>query len=84
MRKSSFSYEGLCVIRNRSSVNAFDVKQILKDKINGVHVPQFKIAYILDTTHPSYEKLVKLCHEVHYIWWENQYLELQEWEDRIK
>ena len=27
------------------------------------------------------EKLVKLCYGVHYMWWVNQYLELQEWED---
>ena len=28
--------------------------------------------------------MVQLCHEVHYMWWRNQLLELQEWEDFIK
>ena len=27
----------------------------LKDKINGVHVTQFQLAYIIDTTHPSHK-----------------------------
>ena len=52
---------------------------LLKDKINGIRVPQFKLAYICDTTYPSHKNLVKLCSEVHYMWWINQYLELHEW-----
>ena len=40
----------------------------LKDKINGVRVPQFQLDYICGTTHPSHKHLVKLCCEVHYIW----------------
>ena len=48
----------------------------LKDNINGVRVPQFQLAYICNTTHPSHKKLVKLCREVHYMCYEDQYLEL--------
>ena len=48
--------------------------RFLKDKINGVHVPQFKLTYICSTTNPSQKSLVKLCNEVHYMWWGNQYL----------
>ena len=58
--------------------------RFLKDKMNGVHVQRFKIAYICDTTDSSHKTLVKLCHEVHHMWWGNQYLELQEWKDSIK
>ena len=58
--------------------------RILKDQINGVCVPPFQLAYISDTTHSSHRNLVWLCCEVHYMWWKNQYLELQEWQDCIK
>ena len=51
--------------------------RFLRDKINGVRVPQFQLDYIRDTTDPSHKNLVKLCCEVHYMWWVNQYLELQ-------
>ena len=51
----------------------------LKYKINGVHVTQFQLAYIRNTTHIS-QKMVKLCHEVHNVWWGNSNLELQECE----
>ena len=30
------------------------------------------------------KKLVKLCCDVNYTWWGNQYLEMKEWEDCIK
>ena len=50
----------------------------LKDKIDGVCVPQFKLAYIRETTHTLHKHLVKLCCEEYYVWWENQHLELQE------
>ena len=48
----------------------------LKDKIHGVRITKFQLAYI--------RKMVKLCWVVHYIWWGNEYLELKEWEDCIK
>ena len=48
--------------------------RFLKDHINGVHVPQFQIAYIFETTCPPHKHLVKLCWEVHNMWWVNQYL----------
>ena len=44
--------------------------RFLKDKINVVCVPQFQLAFNCDTTHPSHKNLVKLCLEVHYMWWE--------------
>ena len=47
---------------------------LLKDKTDGFRVPPFQIAYICDTTHTSHKNLVKLCREVHYMWWVNQYL----------
>ena len=56
----------------------------LKENTDGFCVPQFQIYYIRDTTHPSHKNLVKFFHEVHYMWWGNQYLELQEWEDSIE
>ena len=57
--------------------------RFLKGEINVVHIPQFKLAYIRNTTHYSLF-FVKLCREVHYVWWGNQDLEQQEWEDCIK
>ena len=44
----------------------------IKEKIGGVCVPQFQLAYICDTTHPSNKKLVRLCRELHYMWWITQ------------
>ena len=35
-----------------SQLMYFMSTRCLKDKINGVRVPQFKVAYIFDTTHP--------------------------------
>ena len=59
----------LCDIWYRLSLNLSYVKQILKIKnIIGFRVPQFQLAYISNTTHPSYIKLFKLCREVHYMW----------------
>ena len=57
--------------------------RFLKYKIGGFHVPQFQLAYICSTTHLSRKYFVKLCHKVHYMWWTNQDLGLQEWEDCI-
>ena len=57
---------------------------LLKDKINGVRIPRFQLAYIHSKTHPLHKTLVKLCRKVHYMWWLNQYLELQKWKDFIK
>ena len=56
----------------------------LKYKIDGVHVTLFQLACICNTTHPSHNVFVELCHEVHYMWWGNQELELQEWDYCIK
>ena len=53
----------------------------LKDKIDGVRVTQFQLAYIRNTTHNSHKNLVTLCCEVNYMWRGNQDLEMQEWED---
>ena len=47
--------------------------RFLKDSTDGVCVPQFQLTYIHNTTHPSHTFLVKLCREVHYMWWVNQY-----------
>ena len=46
----------------------FMYTRFLKENIDGVRVPQFKLAYICDTTHPSNKILVRLCCEVHYVW----------------
>ena len=43
----------------------------LKEKINGVSITQFQLSYICNKTHPSLKNMVELCHEVHYMWWEN-------------
>ena len=56
----------------------------LKYKINGVCVTQFQLSYIHNTTYHPHTNLVKFCCEVHYMWWWNQDLELQEWEYCIK
>ena len=56
----------------------------LKYKINRVCVPQFQLAYICNTTNSSHKHAVKLCCGVNHMWWVNQYLELQEWQDYIK
>ena len=55
-----------------------------KYNVDGVCVPHFHLAYICDTTHPSFKVFVKVCCEVHHMRWGNQYLKLQEWEDCIK
>ena len=44
----------------------------LKYNIYIVCNPQFQLAYIRNTTHPSHKKLVELCCEVHYTWWGDQ------------
>ena len=46
--------------------------RFLKDNIDVVSAPQFKLAYIRDTTHPSNKILSGLCLELHYMWWLNQ------------
>ena len=51
--------------------------RFLKYKIYGVRVPKFQITYIRDTTHPSHNVFDRLCHEVHYMFFGNQELELQ-------
>ena len=58
--------------------------RFLKVNIDGVCLTQFQLAYISDTTNPSHKILVKLCREVHYMWWGNQELEIQEWGGLIK
>ena len=50
----------------------------LKDNIDVVCFTHLKISYIRDTNHPLHKNLVDFCREVHYMWWGNQYLELQE------
>ena len=52
--------------------------------MNGVSVPQFQLAYICDTNHPSHNTLFKLCREVRYVWWGYRELELKECKDYIK
>ena len=52
--------------------------RLLKYKIDGVRFPQFQLAYSCDIRHPSHKKLVKLCENVHYMWWGNQELEIKE------
>ena len=44
----------------------------LKDMINEVHVTQFKLDYIYNTTHISHKNVCKLCREIHHMWWVNQ------------
>ena len=51
---------------------------LLNGNIYVFRVPQLQLAYICDTTDPLHKKLVKLCREVHCMWWGNQELELQE------
>ena len=70
-------------IKDRQSMY-FMSTGFLKDNINGVRVPQLQLAYIHHRNNPSGKNLVKLCHELHYMWWGNKYLELQEWEGCIK
>ena len=50
--------------------------RILKDNIDWVRVPQFQLDFVHNTTHTSHKVLVKLCYEVHYMWWGNQELGL--------
>ena len=49
--------------------------RLLEDDIDGVCVTKFQLAYIHDKTHPLHNCFVKLCSDVHYIWWINQGLE---------
>ena len=51
--------------------------KFLKVNIDGVHVPQFQPNYICDTTHHLNKNLFNTCHEVHYMLWVHQELELQ-------
>ena len=46
--------------------------RLLKENIDGVSVTQFQLAYILKKNHLSNKTLVKLCSEVHYMWWRNK------------
>ena len=56
----------------------------LECNFDGVHVLKSQLSHIFNTTHPSQNILVKLCHDVHYMWWGDQELELQEWKYHIK
>ena len=47
---------------------------ILKEKFDGIYVPQFQLAYICDMNLPSHKQMVKLCHDVNYILWCKQEL----------
>ena len=58
--------------------------RFLKYRIGGVDVPQFQLYYIRDTKYPLHKIMVKFCHELRFMWWVNQELELQEWGDFIK
>ena len=42
--------------------------RLLKGKINGFRVSQFQLAYIREKNNPLHIHLVKLCHELHYMW----------------
>ena len=44
---------------------------LLKYNINGFRVTQFQLDYICDTNHHSHKTVVKLCHELHCMWWRN-------------
>ena len=44
---------------------------LLKDNIDGVHVPPFKLAYICSTTNTLHNNLVTSCCDVHYMWLRN-------------
>ena len=39
----------------------------LKESISGFRVPEFQLAYIRDTTHPSHKNLANLRHEVRFV-----------------
>ena len=60
------------------------LRRFLKDDIDGVRVTIFKLAYIHDTTHNSHKTFGKFFHDVQYMQWRNQQLELQQWEDQVK
>ena len=51
--------------------------RLLKYRINGVCVPQSQLARIRGTTNTSHKNLFELCHEAHYMWRGNKYLEPQ-------
>ena len=56
----------------------------LTENIGGDHIPQFNIDLICNKNIPSHKHMVKLCREVHYMWWWNQELDLQEWDEYRK
>ena len=47
---------------------------LFKKNIDGPSFPPFELAYICNTTHSLHKYLVKLCSDVHYLWWGNQEL----------
>ena len=55
----------------------FMTTRFLRDNIDGVRVPKFQLFTLL-TQRIIEIKMVRLCREVNYMWWGNQYLELQE------
>ena len=57
--------------------------KLLKNIIDGIHVPQLQPSYIQDKNHPSHTFLVEFCCDENYMWWRIQELETQEWEDFI-
>ena len=42
--------------------------RFLKNKINGLRVPQFQLANIFYTTNPSHKIFIKFCREVNSVW----------------
>ena len=55
--------------------------RLFKDKIDGVRVKKFQLAYVCNRNHPSHKNVVIFCREVHYMWWGNQEWELQHYWD---
>ena len=58
--------------------------RLSKYNIYCICVPQFQLSYISNTTNTLHKNLFGMFHNVRFMWWGYQYLELQYWEDLIK
>ena len=82
--KFLFTMKGFLSFGTYLQSMCFMSARLLKYNIDGVCVPQFQLGYIHNTTHPLHKSLVKLCSDLHQMWWGKKLLKLQKWEYLIK
>ena len=74
--KLLFPMEDFVLFGNYHQSMLFMSNISLKENIDGIYAPKFKLAYICNTTIHSHKELIKFFCNVKYMWRGKQYLEL--------